>query len=306
MAVQSAQLRINELFGIDMSKFAQSDEIWRYLPVIASILDNGSVQRAADHLRVNRTTVERQLNIAEQKLGSALVIREKGRISPTPLGREILRVYEAARHALDLASGHDTDMSVMGGPLRISAPPHLMKALGPGLLKLAAPPAHFRIDLTAHYDLADLQARQADLAVRVIRQTPEHPLAGDRVCHLNGAMYESAANPGGPFVGRPNETEIGAYAKEHTNDRDFIQVSNIDAQIELIAAGAIGRLPCFIGETDDRVRRVSEILPPENWQVWIVTHESFANSPRIEFAIRTLKSSLLSHPGLASPLNRVT
>lgn len=303
MAVQSAQLRINELFGIDMSKFAQSDEIWRYLPVIASILDNGSVQRAADHLRVNRTTVERQLNRAEQELGSALVIRNKGRISPTPLGRELLRVFETARHALDHARGQDTDVSVMGGPLRISAPPHLMTALAPGLLKLAAAPARFRIDLTAHYDLADLEVRQADLAVRVIKRAPERPLAGERVCHLNGALYESATNDIGPFIGRPGETELGAYAGDYANGREFIQVSNIDAQIELIAAGAIGRLPCFIGETDDRMRRVSDILPPENWQVWIVTYESFANSPRIEFAIRTLKSSLLAHPGLASPLN---
>lgn len=60
---------------------------------------------------------------------------------------------------------------------------------------------------------------------------------------------------------------------------------------------------CFIGEMDGRLKRVSEILPPENWQVWIVTHETFAPSPRIEFAIRTLKEALQAYPGLASTLN---
>ena len=286
-----------------MRKNAQSDEVWRYLPVIASILDNGSVQKAADHLRVNRTTVERQLSAAEQHVGSALIVRNKGRMTPTPLGRELLRVFETARHALDQIDGARSDTHVMGGPLRISAPPHLMQALAPGLLTLSAPPARFRIDLTAHYDLSDLQARQADLAVRVIKQAPEPPLTGDLVSPLNGAIYKGIHETNGPFVGRPGETEVATYGEKHAAGRDFVQVSNIDAQIELVAAGAIGRLPCFIGEMDSRLKRVSEILPPENWQVWIVTHETFAPSPRIEFAIRTLKEALQAYPGLASTLN---
>lgn len=58
---------------------AHTMEIWAHLPVAQALFETGSMALAADHLRVNRTTVDRRLRALEEALGGAVFERNGGR-----------------------------------------------------------------------------------------------------------------------------------------------------------------------------------------------------------------------------------
>lgn len=151
-----------------------------------------------------------------------------------------------------------------GGPLRLTFPPHCARLLAPALVRLAQPDLGYDIDMSSSYAIRNLQHREADIAIRLLRAAPEEPLTGTRIRWLSGGLYQtrSAARPD-VFVLRPWEDARPDYAPASAHGLPLIKAADIDTMRELIAAGGIGRLPHFFARPDTRLRCISE-LPTEN------------------------------------------
>lgn len=290
-----------------MRNFAQIARIWVYLPVVEAVFQHKSFALAADHLAVNRTTVERRLRALEGEVGGSVFEKSPDGYTPTPLGREILRAYEAAREAFEFLEP-DQYEETRGGPLRLTFPPHAAAILSPALLALASPEYDYALDLVSSYEIANLQAREADIAVRVTRTEPDAPLCGHRIAWLSGALYrprdEIAVRA---FILRPWETARPDYAPDWTRELPTLLPYDVDSQRELIAQGGIGRLPRFFAAGDERLRQEGDALVSEDWQLWVVTHRSFERSPRIRTAMNVLRDYLGAAVGIAQdpdPRNR--
>ena len=281
-----------------MRKIALTTEIWPYLPVAQALFETGSVSLAADHLHVNRTTIDRRLKSLEASLGGSVFERHDGRFTPTPMGREVLRAFEAARAAFAFLDSADARAGT-GGPLRLTFPPHCASLLAPAFLRLAQPVLGYDIDLSPSYAMSNLQNREADIAIRLLRSTPEPPLTGMRLSWLSGGLYRSRAVPDpAALVLRPWETALPDYASDIAGSLPLVRATDIQTMLELIASGGIGRLPHFFASQDTRLERVKD-LPSEDWQIWILTHLNFARSPRIQHAMEVISETLLSAPAIA-------
>lgn len=273
-------------------------DAWAHLPVAQALFETGSMALAADHLRVNRTTVDRRLRALEEALGGSVFERDGSRFVPTPLGRDLLRGFEAARDALGFLENDQSETGV-GGPLRLTFPPHCAGLLAPALIRLARPDLGYSVEMSPSYAISNLQLREADIAVRILRNTPEEPLTGRRIRWLSGGLYQARSiTPPDVFVLRPWEEDRPDYAPASAQHLPLLKATDIDTLRELIAAGGMGRLPHFFARPDTRLRCVSE-LPSENWQIWVLTHRNFARSPRIRRAMDVIGDAILAAPEIA-------
>jgi DNA-binding transcriptional LysR family regulator len=282
-----------------MSNFAHRDNVWGLMPAAITVFRVGTVALASDHLRVNRSTIERKLKQLDALLGESVFERQRGRFVATSFGRDLFAAFETAQAELEpfthRAEAVDTNTP---RPLHISVAPHMVHLIGPVLFALRdeMPDLQFRIIST--YDLTDLSAGDADIAIRVSQGQPEPPLVGRRLVRLEGAMYRAVEQDGEPkaFVGRSEERDIPPYATEHSKTLDYVAADDVEVQKAMIAAGCLGRMPCFCVDTDPRFVRIGPILPNIGWWVWLVCHHARARSPIIRTAMDHLDAILKARP----------
>ncbi|NVJ96953.1 MAG: LysR family transcriptional regulator [Alphaproteobacteria bacterium] len=267
------------------------------MPIVLAIARTGSVEGAAKTLSIDRTTVGRRLKALEHLLGARLFDRLQGRYQVTALGREVLGAAEAAEQ--DLVSVQslvpDERTGSQQAPLLITTAPHLMPVLAPAIMDLHEA-RNIKIELKASYSLADMEAREADIALRLMKKGPDFPLVGRKLKDLRGAMFRPKHHnrKSLPYIERDFDTGIPDFAQPWIGDMPNLRSSSTGSLVELIAAGGIGRLPLFVGDNDPRLERASDILPDEGWQLWLVSHDAFSRSPRIKDAIDILARRIMS------------
>lgn len=252
-----------------------------------------TLEAAAEQLNVNRTTVSRRLKGFEQRLGVRLFVRSEGAYKLTAVGRELLVAAETAEASLTNAEQLLFRRGVsQGGPMRVTIPPNIASLTAKMFIQMARSRPEYTFDVIATYKLEEVEAREADIALRILRKPPEYPLYGKMLKTLRGAVYESARCPrsNAVYVQRHGEVLLPSDAKVALGDIPTIHTDDIRAKQELIAAGGIGRLPVFMGDNDPRIRRASEILPDAGWRLWMVTHEAFKTSPRLQVIMNEMST----------------
>ena len=280
-----------------MSKIAHMDDLWAEMPLFLALARNGALQKAADKLDVNRTTVARRLAVLEQKLGTKLFSSSNGVYELTSMGRDLMTVAEAAEAALYQSEALlFSEPPTPKGPLKITVPPHLMQIAAPLFPKLASKFPDLQIDLVATYQLEAVEARDADLALRILRKPPQFPLYGRKLLSLRGAVFRAKGKSFDECVElvRHGEVVVPAPLKNWPANLPKITIDDIWAKQELIAAGGFGRLPLFMGDADPRLERASDIMPDAGWRLWLVTQDAFRKSPRLRLIIDELSNFFLS------------
>jgi len=160
------------------------------------------------------------------------------------------------------------------------------------LVKIAANMPSLKMEVCSTYALQQVEAREADIALRVLRSDPKYPLVGKRLKKLAGAVYSAVS----PAVEQPvhiirhGEVDTPEEYKEWGVGSTVIHTDDIITKQELIAAGGVGRLPIFMGDADPRLKRVSDLLPDAGWGLWLLTHEAFRSSPRLDYAVKAINT----------------
>ena len=101
-----------------------------HLIQFATVVAEGSITRAAARLNLTQPALSRNIKLLEERIGGALLVREKSGAEATELGRLICG-YGQSMHALyghvtELASSHSLGQS---GILRIGATPYMTDSL---------------------------------------------------------------------------------------------------------------------------------------------------------------------------------
>ncbi len=268
-----------------MGKIAHTDDLWAQMPVLLALSRHGTLDGAAEQLCVNRTTVSRRLKLLEQSFGGCLFDSAEGNYQLTALGRELLAAAEAAElHLMTIEGTALVEEDVMTGPLRVAVAPHLMPVVAPAIIGLARKMPKVRFDIGSSYALHSVEAREADIALRVLRSPPAHPLVGRKLKVLRGAVYKKKGLSEKNFVEiiRDGEAEVPKKAKFWPGNTQTIEIDDICGKMELIASGGVGRLPLFMGDSDHRLERASPVLPDAGWKLWLISHHAFKSSRRIK------------------------
>ena len=151
----------------------EMDESWDDWRVVHVAWQTGSFTAAAQALGIGQATVSRRVARVEDKLGHTLFDRHRTGLVPTDAARALrphLEALVAAADDVDRAlDGLETEAS---GVVRLAAPPGVCVDMAPRLaVRLAHTHPGVRLEVLADVDAADLDRREADLALRFMSTT---------------------------------------------------------------------------------------------------------------------------------------
>lgn len=283
---------------------------WSDLRLVLAICRSGTLSGAARILNVNHSTVFRRINAIERDLGVRLFDRQPNGYVMTEAGESVERTASRIEDEVqDLSRdllGRDLRLE---GNLRITATEGMaIRVLPPLLGPFCSEHPDIRVDLVTTSDTLQLSRREADVAVRVTRKPPDN-LIGRRICPFRFAVYASNAykskhgnealeNHRWVLTEESFEQLPTSLWKTRDRSRALIAFTsnNVMATVAAVGCGlGVAPLPCFLGDEDRRLVRMSEPIDRLTMDLWILTHPDLRSTARVKALMRHLGDSLAGH-----------
>lgn len=267
------------------SEYAKMQD-WDDLRFFLSVARTGTVSAAAVKLGVNQSTVSRRINSFEKEIKVRLFERLSTGYELTPEGEELqhrVLLIEDEVQAIDRhIMGRNIELS---GPIRITTSLAMVRYLLMPIFK------HFNLlhpDIELHVDMSDniynLTQREADIAIRVTRDPIPENLIGRELGLLKFGVYgenkylESYNSAKGKkplrWIGEDNNDVRPNWLPENVEPLHLVMRSNqVLATLDAIEEGlGVGRLPCFIGDTGNKLTKLKLNKEVSGVPVWLLTH----------------------------------
>ncbi|WP_266169634.1 LysR family transcriptional regulator [Dyella subtropica] len=260
------------------------------LDLVRAIAANGSLAGAARELEVDHSNAFRRLGAIEARTGVTLFRRSRRGYEATEAGelasRAAERVLAETTQLSRELQGRDQRVQ---GLLRITAPDTLARHLVDLCTGFEARHPSVRFELVINNAFLTLQKRDADVAIRPARQSPPG-LSVRKLAPIATAIYEAKsrrkAQSKERWIGLGDalsHLDAAQWIRNHVEPENIaLVVDTLPAALAACEAG-VGRalLPCFYAEPSDQLRRVSELLPDVQSQLWFATHPDLRTSTRI-------------------------
>lgn len=276
---------------------------WDDLEVLLALARAGTLSGAAQRLGVNTSTIGRRLDALEAALDVHLFDRSPTGISATEAAEALIPMAETMEHAvadaLRVLEGRETEPE---GVVRVTAPPGLANwFIAPRLIRLRERHPKLVIELDAAVGYADINRREADIAVRAAR-----PRSGDLIAQrLAEAETIIVAAP--ELVRRIGKLERldaidwitwgsdlatfpdAEWVTQHVDPTKVVlRTSSMDAQLHAARAGLGAMLVArpWLGwielEELPLARKLAkELAPMPVGTLWMVGHRALRGIPRI-------------------------
>jgi len=289
---------------------------WDDLRIFLALVRKGSIRAAAESLDVDNSTVSRRIRAFEKKLEVRLFERLPTGYTPTSAGEDMLdSAQQVEEEILALERrllGQDTRLT---GELRVTMPDLLgMKLLMPDLATFTQTYPGIGLEINVSYEHLDLTKREADVAIRLTDNIPEH-LVGQRLLQQATAAYASRT-----YLAQHNLVDAPAddlasltwlgwddlvtYPK-WVKESNFPTVpvrhrlNNAVLQLEAVKVGlGIGVLPCFIGDQESSLRRLPPGRPKLGKHIWLLTHPDLSNTTRVQTFLDFMARAITSRRDL--------
>tara|TARA_R110001599_G_C11984479_1_gene635278 strand:- start:48 stop:752 length:705 start_codon:yes stop_codon:yes gene_type:complete len=164
------------------------------------------------------------------------------------------------------------------------------------------------LKLLSSTSLANLSGRQADISVRLSPSPPEH-LIGRKVLPLRHGIYASANylkknNSTDTLVLWEHEDKTPEWVADHfPKARVSIRANEILSMMESIRNHlGIGRLPCYIGDSEPTLRRLDLKLTPSAWGIWVLSHVDLRSTAKVQVGREFLMDIIADQKGLIEGL----
>ncbi|WP_176719796.1 MULTISPECIES: LysR family transcriptional regulator [unclassified Pseudomonas] len=163
------------------------------LALVLALVRGGSLARAAALLKVDVSTVFRAVRRLEAGLGQQLFDKSRAGYLPTSLALTLAQQAEAAEQALEAARvGVAQGGEVISGTVRLTCTDSVLQSLLlPALARFMPNYPALVIELCTSNDFANLNRRDADIAVRLTATPPEH-LVGRCLGAVSYRLYASS------------------------------------------------------------------------------------------------------------------
>lgn len=165
------------------------------LLLFARVMEAGSFSRAAERLRLPKSTVSRRIAGLERRLGEKLLQRTTRKLSVTAFGEDVLlRARSIAAEVEDTLSFAQHRQTSPRGRLRVSMPGDFASyALAPTLARFAVDHPDVSLELDLSPRRVDLVGEGFDLAVRMGALDDDAQLAARRLAVFHMGLYASPA-----------------------------------------------------------------------------------------------------------------
>ena len=255
---------------------------WDDARVFLAVARHRSLRAAGRALGLSQPTVGRRLAAFEAAFGGpGLFDRLPEGLRLNAAGEALLQAAEALESAaLSLERRRAAASPEPHGTVRVSvgewAARFLAGSLGDGS---AAPlPPGITVELVESQQTANLARREADLAVR--HHPPE---SGDlyiaRLGVFAAAVYRQAASTSSAWITYTEEQAhypTARWTQQRLRETDgaiALRASHVTMHLAAIRAGAgQGILPCFIGDAEPRLERVTPPVSEIAAEYWVIVH----------------------------------
>jgi DNA-binding transcriptional LysR family regulator len=275
--------------------------------IVLAICRAGSLTGAAKALKLNKSTVFRQINAVEKKMGVRFFERVQQGYVMTEAGEFVM--HAAARmeeEALTLERellGKDFRLQ---GDIRLTAPEGItIHMLAPVIASFCKKHPDIRVQVEITNMPLELTRREADLAVRVTNKPPDTSL-GRCIGEFNFCAYASprylkkhltTVLSEHNWVTILDETDwlIPIIWKKKERARDKIVFSSSLTMAAISAAkqdmGVI-LLPCFMGDMENGLNRVGQPIKELRSELWVLTHPDLRHTARVRALMTFIYESL--------------
>ena len=275
----------------EMCENAHMRDDWNNLKTVLFMVRHGSLAKAAMALGVSHTTVSRRIADAEAQLGAVLFERLPSGFEPTGAGHEVAaRAADMERAVFELERRVDRQED-FEGRLVITAPPLLVSAhLCEVIEAFVAQFPRVELSLLASNDLLNLNANEADLAIRISRN-PGEALVGQRLARQETAAFASAS-----VAATLGDAPVNWLGMTHWTSPPLKAVMpgqiklRFDDMVALVGAAkaglGVGRMPAFVGRAAGLVQ-VPVLAPQPYADIWALSHRALKSAPKVR-AFRAL------------------
>ena len=296
------------LFPIQAAAHQQPEALeWSDLAVILAICRAGSLSGAARTLGNNHSTVFRKINAIEDKTGVRFFERLPEGYAMTDAGRTAMQYaerIEAEVHALGReVLGQDMRLQ---GKITVTAMEGLAAQVAPKLIaEFCRRHPEVTVEVAGSVAALDLGRREADIAIRATRKPPDTSL-GKKICDFRFAVFSSPQYIEGKadvplaeldwslITGTVDWLVPLLWKKRAQGDaRTIFSCSLSIAVINAVAEGmGVTLMPCYLGDRDKRLVRVTETIAPLTLELWLLTHPDLRHTARVKALMAYLYDAL--------------
>lgn len=255
---------------------------WDDVRVFLAVARRGSLRAAGRSLGLSQPTIGRRLAAFEATFGGpTLFDRLPEGLRLNAAGNALLPAAEQLENAaLTLERRRAVTSPALSGTVRVSvgewAASFLSRNLG--RTDVGALPQGITLELVESAQTANLARREADLAVR-----HHPPQSGDLYVAKVGvfacAVYRRRGSNGGAWVTYTEEQAHYPTARwvqqriTETSGAVALRASSMTMQLAAIRAGSgCGVLPCYVGDGDALLERVTQPVPEIAAEYWVIVH----------------------------------
>ncbi|MGF1492355.1 MAG: LysR family transcriptional regulator [Microcoleaceae cyanobacterium] len=269
---------------------------WSDLQVLLAFSQEGTLQKAAERMNIDISTVSRRIRTLESDLGSKLVENVSGRLVLTSYGERAVQAAKTMEVESDnLQRQVKGEETVLSGVLRVALL-DLFVMFHTDLLNIFQT-RHPQVTLelvSTTIRMHSLTRRETDVAIRVTKQ-PDDTLVGIRALHIEYAIYAHRAIADSrpahwgelPWIGwdaAANAGMIDAWMGKYVpTEKVRFRVDSPAAQFVLArAGGGACILPTAYADLSEELVRLSDTLEGFDTDVWLLTHRDLKRNGRVQ------------------------
>jgi DNA-binding transcriptional LysR family regulator len=270
---------------------------WDDLQLILAIIREGTLSNAGKRLGMSYATVHRRLGQIETRIGVTLFNRSRSGNTPTLAGEELAatarqienQVQEVERRIV----GRDLQPT---GTVRVATLDSLLVGiLSPIFVTFQRRHQEISLDVVVSNQRHSLSKREADVAIRP-SAAPNEALVGRKIARLSYAAYgaknivpndrDSIDLHAFDWLG-PDDAMVypeleGWMRKQKLEAHCRYRINSVLAMQAAVADGqGIAVLPCYLGDADQRLARVTNTLPDLEVDLWLLTHNDLRKTGRV-------------------------
>lgn len=263
---------------------------WNDLRLFLDVARLGGLSAAVGTTGLSAATLGRRMTELERAIGEPLFHRLQSGYRLTHAGEQLLsRAAEVEAAMLSLRQWRE---GVAGERvIRLSAGAWTSAFVARNIGEIWTIQDPFALEFVTANEKVDIGRRHADLGIRNQRPT-EQWLAGRLIGRVAYAIYAGATSAGGAaagvFVGVSGEagqTRSARWIQARHGDRISVRGNDTASVRELVAAGAgLSVFPCFVGDSDPRLVRMTDPITELETDQWLVSH----HEERHALAVRTV------------------
>ena len=272
---------------------------WDNVRVFLTVAREGTMRAAGRALGLSQPTIARRLAAFEASFGGpALFDRLPEGLRLNAAGEQLMPAAESVEGAmLTLERRHAAGSTVLSGTVRVATGECAAGFLARGLSGSAtALPSGIKLELVESRQTANLARREADMALR--HQPPE---SGDFYVSKAGtfacAVYRRRGADAAAWVTYTEEQAHYAPARwvshqvEATGMPVALRASSMLMHVEAIRAGTgRGVLPCYVGDAQSLLERLTAPIPEIAAEYWIIVHRDLRRAACVRAVIDWVKA----------------